>query len=213
MKTWADFYPFVLTEVSGCALPTVDHHLRLAARDFCQRTGAWREWADPITATGATNTFDFDVLTAQQEVVRIARAIRNDTDQLDVRDERNGLPTDWGTGDSDRFFAQDTLVHFDVNQFAVFPKPVAADTIRVEMVFKPSITTTQVPDILITSYADEVAKGAKKTLLAMRGREWTDLAQAGRYAGEFESAIQRIANRSWSRTERGRFNPTRGDLR
>lgn len=213
MKTWADFYPFVLPEVSGCALPTVDHHLRLAARDFCQRTGCWHEWADAITADGLTNRFDYDMSATQQELVRIERAVRNDCDKLDVRDERGGLPGDWATGDTDRRYAMDTLVHFDACQFAVFPKPCASDTIRVEMVFKPSMAATQVPDVLVNSYADEVSKGAKKTLLGMRAREWTDLVQAGRYAGEFESAIHRVANRAWSRTERGRLNPTRGDMR
>ena len=39
---WEDFGPFVLPYVVGCPLPTMVHHVRLAANEFCKRTKCCR---------------------------------------------------------------------------------------------------------------------------------------------------------------------------
>ena len=68
MKALDQFHPFILPDVMGCPVPTMNHHLLLAAREFCQKTKAWSVWLDSVTATGTTNQFDHD-LTSQQELV------------------------------------------------------------------------------------------------------------------------------------------------
>jgi hypothetical protein len=47
---WEDFGPFVLPYVVGCPLPTMVHHVRLAAIEFCKRTKCWARNLEPVTA-------------------------------------------------------------------------------------------------------------------------------------------------------------------
>lgn len=210
-KLWAEFHSFVAPEVSGCPIPVIDHHLMLAAREFCQRTGAWREWVDEFTADGTTNRFDYD-LGVQQELVKVAQALRNGT-ELGVRAGGSALPPDWDDGDSTKSYAQDTLVHFDSAEFVVFPQPTAGDVFRLEIVFKPTLGSTGVGDLVFDSYCNEIATGAKARILKMPRRDWTDFALSAHHSTQFELAIARAANKSTARTETGRPRRQRVGIR
>jgi hypothetical protein len=54
----ADLYPYVVPHVPDMPLPTVDLHIRLAARDFFERTHAWVVDLDQFTYTDAKNEYD-----------------------------------------------------------------------------------------------------------------------------------------------------------
>lgn len=190
MKELSLFYPFVEPEVMGCPYAVIDHHLRLALREFCERGHAWREWVDAFTADGTTNQFDYDI-SSGQEFVKVLQAIRNDDEPLDVY-SADQLPVDWQTGDSCRLV--DALVNYDDTSFMVFPLPASGDTFRLLMEFKPSIAATQVGDVLLTKWADEVSAGCKARLMRMLGQSWSNAVLAGAYSLEFEAAIAKAAN-------------------
>lgn len=195
----------------GCPYPVIDHHLRQATRDFCQRSGAWRFWADPVTADGTVNRFDYD-LSPGQEIVRIARALRNNC-ALAITAGR-GLPDDWQDATPD--FEQDTLVHFDNLQFMVFPVPEAGDLLTVEMVVKPSQAATGVDDALFAAFVDEISAGAKSRIQMLPKQDWSDVTSAAVNAATFERAIHSAANRDVQRSNsRGlrRTKPVQGVCR
>lgn len=56
---WADFGPYVMPHVTGVPLPMLEHHARMAAIEFCERTKCWARRLDPIMTTG---TVDIDLL-------------------------------------------------------------------------------------------------------------------------------------------------------
>jgi hypothetical protein len=199
MKTWAQFYPFVLAEVPGCPDPVVDHHLRLAARDFCNRSGAWIEWVDSFTTSGSINRWDYD-LTGEQELVKITRALRTG-EELAVK-AGGALPPDWESGDSTRYDIQDTLVHLDDESFVVFPKPAAGDIIKCEMVFMPSLSATGVGDVLFANNAENIAIGALARMMMIPGKTWTNYKLAAEYKSQFESSLHSAANTAFQRTGR-----------
>jgi hypothetical protein len=198
MKALSLFHPFVEPEVMGCPSPVIDHHLRLAMREFCDRTKAWSEWLDPVTLTGTTDTFDYD-LTQSQELVAVRRAILNDAD-IDVMDG-GATPEDWNASDAGSDL-DPQLVHFDNAQYKIFPIPSSGDVLVVQMAFRPSLAATQVGDILYTRFAEKVADGAKARLMAMVGQEWANPALQVFYNQRFETACHTAANEDFARGKR-----------
>jgi len=192
MAALSDFHPFILTDVMGCPIPTVDHRLILAAREFCDLSGIWREWLDTITADGTVNTFDHD-LTSQQELIRYTRCIVNDEDAGEYEIlSRSDLPPDWS--DTASTGLVDTVVHIDGAEFMVFSLPASGDTIRMEAVFKPKISATTLPAVLYDRFAEGVAAGALSRLLLLPNMPWTNPALADIHRRNFEAAAHLAAN-------------------
>ena len=163
MKTWDQFYPYILTDVIGCPFPLVDNALRLAAREFCQDTSAIREWSDAVTADGISPVFDFDISTSQ-ELVKVMKAIVNDVD-YDVISYKE-LPEDWQNASPASI--GNKVVQLDLLQYRVFPAPVAGDVITLQIATCPTIRATSCADDLVTRYADDIANGAKARLMTMQ---------------------------------------------
>lgn len=191
----ARFYPFIEPEVMGCPYPVIDHHLRLAIRDFCDRAKVWKEWQDAVTLDGSTNRFDYD-LTTNQELVQVRRALLNG-EELVVK-QAGDLPADWTDSDPAEI-TEPTLVHFDTSEYMLFPMLAAGDSLVIEIVMRPSLTATSVGDIIYTRYADKVADGCKAQLKAMLDQPWGNEKLAAFYGLKFERSVHAAANEDFSR--------------
>lgn len=189
MKTWDQFYPYILTDVIGCPFPLVDNALRLASREFCQDTSAIREWSDPVTADGVTPVFDFD-LTTSKELVKVIKAIVNDVD-YDVISYKE-LPEDWQNASPASI--GNKVVQLDVLQYRVFPAPTAGDVIALQIAVSPSHSATSCNDDLVTRYADNIANGAKARLMTTKGNAWSDLTLGAYYKTQFAADKNSAAN-------------------
>lgn len=186
MKAWASFHPYVLPDVIGCPIPVVDHALREAAREFCLRSHAWRE-TEEFEAPGAINLFDFDTPNGTDLLKVISASVAGD--ELDVF---TSIPSDWSISTP-----CDGLYHAGEGEYMVFGTPSAGAPIQIVISVRPSVTATGVGNELFASHADDIAAGAKARLLRSPRKEWTDLAQAGIFKAEFESAIHSAANKDF----------------
>jgi hypothetical protein len=65
---WRDFEPYVLPYVSGCPVPVLEHHARLAAIDWCRKTLVLQRELDEVLTDGETNQVSFDIPTGMQIV-------------------------------------------------------------------------------------------------------------------------------------------------
>ena len=148
MKLWEDFHPLVLPSVLGCPIPTMDNALRLAARDFCERTRAWRE-REEFEAQGNTNLFDIDIPTGT-ELVRFTSA---DIGGKDFSVFGEGLlPKDWADRDP-----KPGLYHVFDNAYRVFPLPNAGTAMVIEAALMPDMTGTGVGDDVFKRHAEAIA--------------------------------------------------------
>lgn len=163
---WADFYPHVSPLVSGCPYPTIDHHLRLASQDFCQRTLCWRKWLDPVTTTEDEDTYDLNI-DGGQEIVQLLRATL-DGSKIDVL-AQDDLPANWqeGAGGVSGLFTPDRI------QFVVLPVPAADLSVLIEAAVKPSNTATGIDDAVARHYMNHIATGAVARIHAMPGRDFS----------------------------------------
>ena len=179
----------------GCPVPVMEHSIRQTARDFCERSGAWREWVTAFTATGVSNRFNYTLATGQ-ELVRVARALINGED-LPIK-AGAALPVDWESGTS--LAGIDALIHFNETEFMLFPKPTAGDVVTCEMVFRPSHTALDVADVIFTKYAQVIAAGSLAHLLNMPRQEWSEHRLVADYRRQYEAGISWAANADFQRT-------------
>ena len=195
MKAWELFHPFVVPDVMGCPNPLVDHALRQAAREFCQRSSVWREWADSFTATGLLQRFDFD-LPGQAELVAATRATVAGKG-IQVLGS-HFLPADWQL--TDTTFTSDALIHISMTEYMLYPMPSAGEVVSIEMALKPSLTASGVGDDVYNKWAEVVSKGALYRLLSSPGKPYTDLQAAALSKSVFESGVHAAANDQWRQT-------------
>lgn len=195
MKPWADFYPLVLTDVIGCPYPVVDQALLESAREFCLKTKSWVE-TDEFQAEGDTNRFDF-ALPVLTELVEVRRA-SVDGQELKVFGTAK-LPTDWQTKDPEH----DALFHETVDEYLIFPRPSAGQTIKVVSAVRPTLRGTGVGDDCYRFHAEGIAAGAKYRLFKKPRTDWRDLQLAEIALGEFNRAVSDAANRDFMHTQPG----------
>jgi hypothetical protein len=65
---WREFEPYVLPYVSGCPMPVLEHHARLAAIDWCRKTLVMQRELDSELTDGTTNEVDISPPTGMQIV-------------------------------------------------------------------------------------------------------------------------------------------------
>lgn len=196
MKTWADLYPFVLPAAPEAPNPTVDHALRLAAQEFCERTLAWDAWLDPVPLTTSIQEYDFDI-GSTEEVVKLlgATLAGNDFPVISVND----LPAEWKAhpGANRGVFTQ--------NRRSLWVVPAQSGQLAARVALKPSNTGTGVSDELFAHYANDIATGAKAHLLAIPRQPFTDIVLAEQARQIFYSrcfTVARQVEKSFSRTPR-----------
>jgi hypothetical protein len=193
MALWSSFYPDVLVYVPGAPAPVVDLALIRAAREFFDRTGAWKDWLEPVTTatapTTGTNSYAF-VLPTGYEIVRIERATNNGQDfDVAVHDQVPADPV---------YFANEkaAVASKDLVSFRVLASLPAGQAIQVQCKLRPTKTATGIPDHLFNHHCEAIAEGAKKILMLMPGAFFNpDLATVAN--GEFEAAIGKTQARAY----------------
>lgn len=180
---WGDFDPYVLPMVAGCPHDTVTHHVKLAAIEFCRRTGVWQENLDTLLADGYSTDFALP-LDDQIELVQLIRVSVEDVD----------VPiTNYATA-RDLEGSNESLC-FTVNRktLSVWPAPALDARIDVFCSIKPALTAFQFPDALFAHYAEDIGNGALSRLLLMPRADWADANLAEAFRARFNDAITSAA--------------------
>ena len=77
MVPFSAFYDHLLPELRGCTTAMVDLHLLHTAREFCERSSAWRyAWSQSTLADEAT--YDISAPETKSEIVRVTKLSVND---------------------------------------------------------------------------------------------------------------------------------------
>lgn len=184
------------------------HHVRQAAIKFCSRTQAWRADLAAIVADGTATSFQL-VLPEGTVVSRLLRVTvtpaqqRPEPAEIYTADEGQALIDD----DTGRLLAYTDAARTAVT---VWPAQPSGTPIKVRASLQPSQAAAELPDGLVEQYAQEIARGALSTLLALDGKPWSKPALAGTYGMQFEQDIHtaaRAAERGFARS--GRRSTTR----
>ena len=186
MKTWNQFYDYLLPDVPDCPLVMANLALRIAAQQFCEKTLAWNEQLDANLIIADTLGYDFNILSSQ-EVVQLRSATIGDSD-LPIISERD-LPSDWRTNGTGRR----GCFTLDRTTFYVVPQATAGDSVQVTVALKPSNTATGIGNDIFSNYVDEIALGAKARLQKTPRKPYTDHTLGANNQVEFDRKCSEIA--------------------
>lgn len=180
MALWDVFLPDVLVHVPDAPDPLARQALRKAARTFCRRTRAWREWC--ATTLGDAGRYAI-TLPTNAETLRIER-VTLDRTPLGV------VPFTWAEYDPDTYSddADIGVVSPDLATLIV-TGPVLTGDVRTQLSLQPTRSATGVSDFVANRYLETIANGAASELLRTSGADWYDAQKASICLSVFEGGI------------------------
>lgn len=189
MKAWSLFYPDILPELTGAPLPMVDHWLRNAAIEFCERSKAHRVNLTAINAVAEQMPYALAAVlptdTALVEIITVWYSGEKITPKspLYLEDRYDDWTTEIGTPE---FYTQQ-----DSENILLVPAPAAAETsaIKIRAAIKPDTDATGVYDWLFANWRWSIGCGAKAKLLAMDKVSWANPDKATLAQTQFDDAI------------------------
>lgn len=186
MAAWDVFFPRVLVRVPNVPSPLMRQALRDAAREFCEKSLAWRQWIACAAPTNPETRWSF-TLPADSEMQRLERVTVNGT-PVEVR----GILT----------LTRDPLVHGaneeraavtqDLVLFHLLGQAVTG-TVQAFATLIPTTEAATAPDFITRRYLVPIAAGAAAKLLELPDTPWSTLptapAAAMRARDDFEKGI------------------------
>jgi hypothetical protein len=181
-----DLAPFVLPSVSGCPEPTLLHHLRQAAIEFCGRTLVWQQDLDPITSVAATDSYLLP-MPADAKLVKLLAFTIDGTEAFVVTPEK-------GRRLAVQASSRDVAWTDDRTNVRINPVP-GADGLQYvfKAALKPSQAAVAIPDEVGEHYARDIANGALAALLDLENVPWANPVKAATRRIDFEARMGRVA--------------------
>lgn len=146
----SDFDPYIAPYVIGCPQPTIHHHVRLAAIDFCRRTHCHIRTLEPVQGFDGT-TFELEPDKNMQIVKVLLVMVDGRTWPMVTADKAYGLLSSDCT--------QDFCFTEDGQTINVHPKQPSTAKLTVRAASAPSISATVISDDL-KPYIEDIANGA-----------------------------------------------------
>lgn len=161
MKSWIDFYDYYLSNLPGCTFFAAQNALRMAAQEFCDRSKVWRVTMDPVVTVANTSIYDFDI-TADQEIVKLLSAKLGGQNIAPLAPDQAEMAGTHG------------ILVLNPREFMLLPDPPAGLSLVMKVAFKPSNKSSGVEDWIYTSFAEQIAAGAKARLMAEANKQYSD---------------------------------------
>lgn len=188
-----DILPFVAPFARSLAEPTIQHHVKLAAVEFCSRTHVLTE---ELTLEGDGTATHFDLIPCGGLEVAKVRTVWVDDDEYDLADANRARRHIRASSYDEVAFSEDRQC-LDIN-----PAPKDGAVIVVACVVRPKLTEMRTIDDRLKPHLQDIAHGALSGLLALKGADRDmDMARANR--SMFENRIATVgiqASRGFSRS-------------
>lgn len=194
MKDIELLLPRVFEAAAACPEPTAIRHLRDAAIEFCRRTRVWRESDEfELTEDGCEGLAPFQGTQIYE--------ITSGSFVLDADGDEAGIPLDPVTIDwLDRErpgwrFEKGTprwITQVAPNTVRIAPR--ATGRLRLELILLPSEDAIELPDVLVDTYARQLADGAIGAILLLP-TDFRNPDLGAMHAGRFDQALGRFGAR------------------
>ncbi len=175
----------VLPYVPGCPDQSVVTHLRSICIDFFQKTLAWRQKLNPVTALADVTTYTMPLPDSQTALAKLL-AYWIDGQRAHVVQAERG--EDLAACNSSADVAWTTTRA----TFSVSPAPDAGQLLVLDVALKPSQASTGVLASLWEHYADALVDGALSRIFAMPNQPWTNPGLAQYHGQLYQDAIDSV---------------------
>ena len=170
----------------------IEYRLKLAARDFCRGSLAWRQQDTELLTTNAAQAVYEAELDAGREIAAVISAWAGGSE---VEVELPGERDDVSPGDTSS--AWRIGVEPDLNSLRLSPAPsVGGVVVTGTIAFAPNEESTSLPEFIWRRWRNVIAAGAISALKAQANKPWSDPAGALAAGGAFSSGIQEASNRT-----------------
>lgn len=212
MATLADFLPDVQPYCDGVPIPIAERAILHAAREFCSKSGYWRDdqLFDTVTDESSTGAYTL-TLAAGRELVSLVTPIYHGSKQVYLKNEEwlsADYAEDWRTqtGETALFF---TMSAKTIVRLVPYPTVAVVDDLRVTRILRPSLVSPTVDDTVLGDWSEQIGWGALARLKAMPERQWTDLTTADGYLEQFQNACNEGQSRAIAKWQDRRFQRQR----
>lgn len=189
MKTWDSLLDLVMPHAPGLTVALAAHNIKLAAREFCKRSRAWRVDAVAVNLVAGLGSYDLVSPIAETGSVGIVEArILGATKPLESAtvDQLDSTLPGWKSAIGQvRYYTQ--LSPSSITLVKAPPESVSAALLLVLAVM-PTLDATGVADWLFDLYGEAIAEGALGKLMLMPKKPWTDAALGAAYTTRFGTA-------------------------
>ena len=204
MKTWSDFYDYVLPELPGCGQDIAALYIRSTVLDFFDSAGIYTVSLTPVTTIANQGTYALVAPTGWD--VAWVKSAWHDNQILTPSGEdeiRSRYTSDW----TSQVGSPTYFMHEDQNTIRLVPIPdtVSAGSLKlaIRAVLKPQRDSVGFSaDWVFDRWADIIATGAKAALMQIPGKMWSNPQLAAFYAAKYRVGLDdatRDANRSLTR--------------
>ena len=199
MATLADFLPDVQPHCDGVPIPVAERAVLHAAREFCSKSGYWREDELFETVTDESATGEYTLTPAAgTELATVVTPIMHASKPVYLKNEEwltENYRETWRalTGEQAQFF---TMTAKTVVRLVPYPLTAVANDLRVTKILRPSLTSPVVDATVLADFSEQIGFGAIARLKAMPGKTWTDLDTVDAYLARFEDGISEAKSRA-----------------
>lgn len=172
----------VMIEVRDIPTAMAEKMVIDSAREFCRKSGFWRETITPITVSAGTDTYTLTPTAANTKVREIVAAVLDDT-RLERTTERKRLTTLGDTGTPTQF------VSSTYGSITLVKNPTADATLTVRVELIPTTSITDLDDRMCDDYGEIIVHGAVYRLAKHVGRNWSSSMSASDHFALFERGI------------------------
>lgn len=174
----------------GAVQPVVQRELILAAREFFERSYAWRSQSALQTMTLGDTEYDVDSFFTDETVVSIIAVAygRQVTSRPFLPPLPSKHPNARTSSDPSNFYISDLP-----NKVRLWPEPdeTVADSLIFYVALMPKQDATDLPDIAADRYYDAILDGLLARMMEMPGKSYTDKQMATSRRMKFLAAISR----------------------
>ena len=185
--------PFTALAAAGVPVPIIDHEVREAAIQFCDRARVWREIQ---TLDVVADQADYAPVLPVDGAVSVVEDVYHNRVRLEMKpiDTLKEQYQDWQSQSGTPLYY--TQMQPGVIKLVPYPTAALTDALSVRLVFQPARAAETLPDWLYEQYADVLGWGALVRLLLNPGLPCHSPALAAAYQTQFEQGLFRASRQS-----------------
>lgn len=178
--------PYVATEVKDVMFPIIERELIQSARKFFEQSMCWK---DDQNTQSVANGDEFVSLFVPDEanLVSVDYVLFDGLDIYPLTEYELNLTTpEWrdDTGTPTNY-----IVQLNEVRLRLYPKSNLAGTVKYQLILKPPMDATEIPDFAFDQFADVFVDGALSRLYGMVGKSWSNPMEAERRGKMFRQGI------------------------
>lgn len=195
---------YVMPDVPQCPTALAMDKIRLAAREFFSRSGVWNQIYPGINVVAGTRRYAIPVDAALEADATGLMEVWYNNRRIFIRSiaQLNLMYQNFDTQTGEPYYWN----MYTQNNVDLYPLPsrALAGGLKVWAVLAPKIDASQIQDEHFIQWRDKIAHGAKRMIMEIPKKPYSDPGGAGYHRIEFDRGVAEAS--AWVQAGNGRFS-------